>query len=223
MTAEEINHTAKRGEQVQNSVDMSNTCSLEADQVVLKCRKDSENNALESMRTVGSQEDMISQREFQIEPYSRWRLLSRLELPEWLRGNPFLSHYHRPPMASFGSCFKSIFKIHNETGNIWTHLLGFIAFVSITLYMFLRPISSSSPFPKDWQEKLVFGSFFTCGILCLGFSWIFHTVHCHSKTVSKIFRSLDYSGIVMFIMGFIRIVNSGRLRPGDYSFMEKSL
>ena len=45
-------------------------------------------------------------------------------LPKWLRDNDFLIKGHRPPLNSFYMCFKSIFRIHTETGNIWTHLLG---------------------------------------------------------------------------------------------------
>ncbi|XP_068728267.1 adiponectin receptor protein-like [Montipora capricornis] len=167
------------------------------DHVTLTTIQDNNENTEESMSNSATEGDV----EIQFERHSKWRLLSHLDLPEWLRGNPFLSYYHRPPMPSFGFCFKSIFKVHTETGNIWTHLIGFLAFVSITMYMFLRPITATAPYPKDWQEKLVFGSFFACGILCLGFSWIFHTVHCHSMTISRLFRSLDYSGIVLFIMG----------------------
>ena len=118
---------------------------------------------------------------------SGWYLVSHMELPHWLKDNDFLSDEHRPPMPSFRLCFKSIFKVHTETGNIWTHLIGFLAFISAAIYIYARPITSSSPFPKDWQERLVFGAFFTGAILCLGFSWIFHTVFCHSAAVSTIF------------------------------------
>ena len=45
-------------------------------------------------------------------------------LPDWLQDNDYLLDGHRPPMPSFRACFKSIFRIHTETGNIWTHLLG---------------------------------------------------------------------------------------------------
>lgn len=45
-------------------------------------------------------------------------------LPDWLKDNDYLLHGHRPPMPSFRACFRSIFRIHTETGNIWTHLLG---------------------------------------------------------------------------------------------------
>lgn len=54
----------------------------------------------------------------------RWRVIPFHVLPEWLKDNDYLLHGHRPPMPSFRACFGSIFRIHTETGNIWTHLLG---------------------------------------------------------------------------------------------------
>lgn len=54
----------------------------------------------------------------------RWRVIPFDVLPDWLKDNDYLLHGHRPPMPSFRACFKSIFRIHTETGNIWTHLLG---------------------------------------------------------------------------------------------------
>lgn len=46
------------------------------------------------------------------------------QLPAWLRDNDYLVKGHRPPLHSFWACFKSMFRIHTETGNIWTHLIG---------------------------------------------------------------------------------------------------
>ena len=53
-----------------------------------------------------------------------WRVVHHHALPDWLKDNDFLHTGHRPPTNSFCECFKSIFRIHTETGNIWTHLLG---------------------------------------------------------------------------------------------------
>jgi vacuolar-type H+-ATPase subunit H len=53
-----------------------------------------------------------------------WELMHHHHLPNWLRDNDFLIKGHRPQLNSFWECFKSIFRIHTETGNIWTHLLG---------------------------------------------------------------------------------------------------
>lgn len=53
-----------------------------------------------------------------------WLVVHHNHLPKWLRDNDFLVKGHRPPMNSFWKCFKSVFRVHTETGNIWTHLLG---------------------------------------------------------------------------------------------------
>lgn len=101
-------------------------------------------------------------------------------------------------MPSFRACFKSIFRIHTETGNIWTHLLGFVLFLFLGILTMLRP---NMYFMAPLQEKVVFGMFFLGAVLCLSFSWLFHTVYCHSEKVSRTFSKLDYSGIALLIMG----------------------
>ena len=45
-------------------------------------------------------------------------------LPDWMKDNEFLTVGHRPELHSYKECFKSIFGMHSETGNIWTHLIG---------------------------------------------------------------------------------------------------
>uniref|UniRef100_A0AAY4BAI5 Adiponectin receptor 1a n=2 Tax=Denticeps clupeoides TaxID=299321 RepID=A0AAY4BAI5_9TELE len=128
----------------------------------------------------------------------RWRVIPYHVLPEWLKDNDYLLHGHRPPMPSFRACFGSIFRIHTETGNIWTHLLGLILFLCLGTLTMLRPNVS---FMAPLQEKVVFGMFFLGAVLCLSFSWLFHTVYCHSEKVSRTFSKLDYSGIALLIMG----------------------
>ena len=53
-----------------------------------------------------------------------WKAMPHHALPNWLRDNDYLLKGHRPPLPSSKECFKSIFRIHTETGNIWTHLIG---------------------------------------------------------------------------------------------------
>lgn len=45
-------------------------------------------------------------------------------LTNWPNDNEFLINGHRKPMPSLKACLKSVFTIHSETGNIWTHLIG---------------------------------------------------------------------------------------------------
>lgn len=128
----------------------------------------------------------------------RWRLVSHFQLPEWQRDNEFLHNWHRPPMPSFRACFGSIFRLHSETGNIWTHLIGFVMFIGICIYF---QCLDGKYFVIEWQEKIVFTLFFLGAILCLCFSTLFHTLGCHSERVYRIFGKLDYSGISLMIMG----------------------
>ncbi|CAG5115898.1 unnamed protein product [Candidula unifasciata] len=125
-----------------------------------------------------------------------WNVAHHHTLPDWLKDNDFLLRGHRVPTNSFLACFKSIFRIHTETGNIWTHLLGMIAFLGIAAYFLSRP-----SIEIQWQEKAVFSAFFTGAILCLCFSWIFHTVYCHSERVGRFFNKLDYCGIALLTIG----------------------
>ncbi|CAD5227276.1 unnamed protein product [Bursaphelenchus xylophilus] len=127
---------------------------------------------------------------------ARWKVQDFHLLPEWLQDNEFLHSGHRPPLPSFTSCFKSIFQLHTETGNIWTHLYGCVAFIGVAAYFLTRPNDMI-----NWRDKLVFSNFFAGAIFCLGLSFSFHTVQCHSQGVGKLFSKLDYSGITMLIVG----------------------
>ena len=50
-------------------------------------------------------------------------------------------------------------------------------------------------------DKLVFVIYSVGAIFCLGFSWLFHTLYCHSEPVGKLFGKLDYCGISFMVMG----------------------
>lgn len=121
-----------------------------------------------------------------------WKLCHFESLPKWLQDNEYLQWGHRPPLPSFPVCFKSIFRIHTETGNIWTHLVGCLLFIVIA-------ICTLSVYEQE--ERLAWAAFFIGAILCLGFSCTFHTLNCHSEFTSKIFSKLDYIGIVTLIVG----------------------
>lgn len=130
---------------------------------------------------------------------ARWKNQQFDFLPEWLQDNEYLRTGHRPPLASFGACFKSIFSLHTETGNIWTHMYGklltlsrltyinndfsgCVMFIGMAAWFLTRP-----SYQVHWQEKCVFSFFFAGAIACLGMSFAFHTVQCHSIGVGKLF------------------------------------
>ncbi|TKR64580.1 hypothetical protein L596_025087 [Steinernema carpocapsae] len=127
---------------------------------------------------------------------TKWKAQNFEILPKWLQDNEYLRNGHRPPLPSFFACFKSIFSLHTETGNIWTHMYGCVAFLGAALWFLTRP----RPI-LHWMEKLVFTAFFIGAVTCLAMSFIFHTVACHSVAVTKLFSKLDYTGITLLIIG----------------------
>ncbi|KAJ8971676.1 hypothetical protein NQ317_011468 [Molorchus minor] len=70
------------------------------------------------------------------------------------------------------------------------------AVLAIAVYFLMRPVMEI-----ELQEKIVFGAFFAGAIICLGMSFMFHTVNCHSQFIGKLFSKLDYCGIALLIMG----------------------
>ncbi|KAL3315237.1 Adiponectin receptor protein 1 [Cichlidogyrus casuarinus] len=125
-----------------------------------------------------------------------WQVVGHHSLPLWLKDNDFLLKGHRPQLNTFKACFKSVFRVHTETGNIWTHLLGCGAFFAILVAHFLQPNSM-----LQWQDKLIITFFFIGAVLCMGFSCFFHTVYCHSETIGRLFNKLDYAGIAFMVVG----------------------
>ncbi|CAA0840253.1 Heptahelical transmembrane protein 3 [Striga hermonthica] len=60
------------------------------------------------------------------------RLLKYEELPEYLKDNEFIRDYYRCEWPLKDAAL-SLFCLHNETLNIWTHLIGFLIFLGLTV------------------------------------------------------------------------------------------
>lgn len=136
-----------------------------------------------------------------------WSSLPFDSLPEWLRDNEFLHHNHRPPMYSFRGCAKSLFRLHTETWNIWTHLLGALFFIVLVagVYVFGDYITflfaDIQIHNLPWEEQASILCFFSGAVLCLACSTIFHWFSNHSEGVYSFLCKLDYTGISFLITG----------------------
>uniref|UniRef100_J3MG74 Uncharacterized protein n=1 Tax=Oryza brachyantha TaxID=4533 RepID=J3MG74_ORYBR len=60
------------------------------------------------------------------------RLVSYHELPDYMKENEFILNYYRSEWPILNAVL-SLFSWHNETINIWTHLLGFVVFFGLTV------------------------------------------------------------------------------------------
>lgn len=124
---------------------------------------------------------------------SDWKTCHYRSLPSWLQDNDYLHAHHRPPLPSFRLCFTSIFRLHSETGNILTHLIGFILFVIIAKILFIRNTYKAI-------DTLMILFYFLGVLTCHLLSTVYHTCKCHSPEVGQLFHRLDYCGISMQII-----------------------
>lgn len=130
------------------------------------------------------------------------------DLPSWQQDNHYIHTGYRPQSNSYAKSAKSLGYIHNETVNIYTHLIGAVLAIisSIALYNILEPRYETA----TREDILVFSCFFLGAAACLGMSATYHTISNHSQAVAGFGNKLDYLGIVFLIWGsFIPIVYYG--------------
>ena len=110
----------------------------------------------------------------------------------------YLVSGYRRPYSSFSDCIASMFRLNNETFNIWTHLLPLIF---LTLY-FRRtfptkrwPLSEMDP----WYYPLLAEEIATLAYLTG--SVVAHTFNCMTPRIRHTCFYIDYTAISMFGIG----------------------
>lgn len=118
----------------------------------------------------------------QSQPVEKQTLLTIKQLPPWYDPNPFILSGYRPETRSYYRCFASWLYCHNETGNIYSHLIPGILLLSSQgiLYEYIRTKHENlSNF--DWS--IVSLQLVTASI-CLLTSTTYHTLLNHSAAVA---------------------------------------
>lgn len=122
------------------------------------------------------------------------------ELEDWRRDNAFILGGYRRTSNSYAASLASLLHLHNESVNIWSHLLGAIGFTATGAY-FLQAVVRPRVAEAYGGDVLAFACFFAGAFLCLGMSATFHALSNHSPAVAKWGNKLDYTGIVFLIVG----------------------
>ncbi|ORX81252.1 HlyIII-domain-containing protein [Basidiobolus meristosporus CBS 931.73] len=126
-------------------------------------------------------------------------LLSFSELPKWMKDNNYILTGYRPPTFSYLKCAHSLLYIHNQTGNVYSHLLG------VVLFLYMAFFTAKEILPQhettDWTDFAVMYIYIAGAIACLCCSALFHLFLCHSEKVSVNWNRCDYVGIVFLIVG----------------------
>ncbi|KAF9580261.1 hypothetical protein BGW38_003166 [Lunasporangiospora selenospora] len=121
------------------------------------------------------------------------------ELPPWMKDNPAIRTGYRRPTLSYRKSIASLWYLHNESVNIWSHLLGAVTCLIVAPIVYFKVLGLFDT--AQWTDVAVFYGFIAGAIICLTMSASFHTFCCHSEVVSSRWLRCDYVGIVFLIVG----------------------
>lgn len=132
-------------------------------------------------------------------PKTARRLLTAGDVPSWYAHNAFIRTGYRPVTGSAKLCFESLGYMHNETANIYSHLVP-AGIAVVGNYGFHLYFGSRYP-DASWTDQLVFHIYLSTSIICFGISSMYHMLLCHSETWASLWGRMDYVAIVFQILG----------------------
>lgn len=93
---------------------------------------------------------------------------SRFDVPPWMRGDRYVRTGYRRPLNSVYLCITSLFYIHNEWVNVWSHL-GPGVVHAFLLAKECHAFSQERDAPR-YMDRLIVWQYITSCICCLLFS-----------------------------------------------------
>ncbi|KAF3059673.1 ADIPOR-like receptor SPBC12C2.09c [Daldinia childiae] len=118
------------------------------------------------------------------------------EIPDWYQDNPYVRRGYRPVSNSARVCFGSWLYLHNETVNIFTHLVPAIALLISGLAYLVSHLQH-----RSGDDAGVVAVLLLSATACLSLSSTYHTLMCHSREVEALWLRLDFVGIILLILG----------------------
>jgi len=125
--------------------------------------------------------------------------------------SPFIEYGYRKT-KSIRDTFFTLFSFHNETMNIWSHLIGFFC-VLVAGYHVVSEMMNH----QDYHilEIIAFESFIACAAVCLFMSAVYHWFGCISEAYHNCLLKLDVTGIGLLVTGsFLPGIYYGRSTLG---------
>ncbi|ESS67804.1 hypothetical protein TCDM_03525 [Trypanosoma cruzi Dm28c] len=117
-------------------------------------------------------------------------------VPEYMKGNPYIFTGYRARYTT-SMCFRSLFALHNETINVWSHGVGLILFGVLSIVVFDALLFTHAEF----AHYFIYGTFCFACMMCMGCSSIYHLFLGHENSLlSSLMEQLDYYGISVLIV-----------------------
>ena len=124
-------------------------------------------------------------------------LLDYHSIPSHLQDNEFITRYYRAHLSMTDS-FISILHLHNESGNIWSHLLSLVCFLTFLSLLLLHSklLDTVVSTHKDLFPVVLY---LLGASICFLSSSIFHWFYCGSTKMYAYCAQLDFAGISAII------------------------
>lgn len=122
-------------------------------------------------------------------------LKSIYDLPNWYHRYPHILHGYRYNL-SFYDVMKSLFKIHNETMNIWTEYTPFIFETSWLIYLCFY--EQDFILSHSLTTQLIVPICLFIGLFRAMISGTTHLLHCMNATISRYCWNMDYISIIIY-------------------------
>ena len=126
-------------------------------------------------------------------------LQSWREISPWQRDNEFILAYYRPASYSYFHSLASLCWLHNQTVNIYSHLIGSVVFITCSYWFHRELVARYESASKT--DIFVFDVFFLGAISCLALSTAFHAFANHSAEVYHVWLVCDMLGILCLTTG----------------------
>ncbi|KEF59777.1 uncharacterized protein A1O9_04625 [Exophiala aquamarina CBS 119918] len=134
------------------------------------------------------------------QPKAEARTVKWHEVPEWQIDSRYILSGYRPAKADYLGVFTSLTFLHNETCNVYTHLVGALL-LPLTAFTFMRVFPDPQFLNVSETDYIMFGLYFVVAEACLVFSAIYHLMQDHSQKVEEFWHGMDLLGIVIVTVG----------------------
>lgn len=128
------------------------------------------------------------------------RTVSWNEVADWQFDNKYILSGYRPENGDYLEVLASLTFLHNETCNVYTHLIGALL-LPILAPLVLRVLSQPQFFNVSSMDYAAFGVYFWCAEICLVLSSLYHLIQPHSHRVDLFWHGMDLLGIVIVTVG----------------------
>ena len=129
--------------------------------------------------------------------HSSNRLGSYDEVEDYRRHNEYVITGYRMNYT-WRQAFGSLWYMHNEVWNVWSHLVGCIVFIVIGIHSYYTWLAEGTV-----ADKIFFLPWCIASVYCCFASSFFHLTDCLGEKWYQLGVRLDYTGIVALIPGSV--------------------